>query len=356
MRSIINSSALLIATLFSSICCVAQKNQEVKKNLKQTILSPGKVWYDEGGNAINCHGGGVLFHNGTYYWYGEIKKGKTWKVPKSNWENYRVNAGGISCYSSKDLTNWKYEGIALATNQSDTSNDLHESKVIERPKVIYNKTTKKFVMWLHIDSQNYDAAKAGVAVSNTPFGPFQYLRSERPNGNMARDMTIFQDDDGKVYHFYSSENNATMHISLLSNDYLSHTTNDIRILVNQSREAPSVFKYNKKYYLISSGCTGWSPNPATYAVADSIMGQWTQFSNPCTGDDSEKTFFSQSTYVLPVEPLKGKFIFMADKWNKTNLEDSRYVWLPLTMTSNNLPVIQWKDEWKIMDYGYGIKK
>jgi hypothetical protein len=53
--------------------------------------------------------------------------------------------------------------------------------VIERPKVIYNVRTRKFVMWLHQDSPDYQAARSGVAVSDTPAGPFKYLGSFRPN-------------------------------------------------------------------------------------------------------------------------------------------------------------------------------
>jgi beta-xylosidase len=308
---------------------------------------PGEVWKDTDGNPINAHGGGILYYNNTYYWYGEIKKGKTWLVPGQNWEDYRVNAGGVSCYSSKDLMNWKYEGVALAPNKTDSTHDLHISKVIERPKVIYNKSTGKFVMWMHIDSDDYLYARSGVAVSNSATGPFEYIRSERPNGNMARDMTIFQDDDGKAYHFYSSEENATMHICLLSDDYLSHTTIDKRILIKQSREAPAVFKHGNRYYLISSGCTGWSPNAASYAVADSIMGNWTPVANPCTGKGGEQTWQSQSTYVVPVRGKTNSYIFMADRWNKTDLEQSRYVWLPLTMNSKGQPEIVWKDKWKL---------
>ena len=308
---------------------------------------PGETRKDTDGNPINAHGGGFLYYNGTYYWYGEIKKGETWKVPNSNWENYRVNAGGVSCYSSKNLHDWHYKGIALAANTTDSSSDIHTSKVIERPKVIYNAATKKFVMWLHIDSQDYGYARAGVAVSDSPAGPFTYLRSERPNGNMARDMTIFVDDDGKAYHFYSSEENATMHICLLSDDYLSHTTQDKRILIDEKREAPAVFRYNNKYYLITSGCTGWAPNAASYAVADQIMGDWKMYDNPCSGKDAVNTFHAQSTYVLPVQGAANKFIFMADRWNKTDLEHSSYLWLPLTINKEGKPVIEWKKKWSL---------
>jgi hypothetical protein len=312
---------------------------------KQTHFYPAEIWKDTEGNPINAHGGGLMYHNGVYYWYGEYKKGKTWRVEYiSSWEDYRVNAGGVSCYSSKDLFNWKFEGIALMPDTVNKEHDLHISKVIERPKVIYNKKTKKFVMWMHLDSEDYGYARSGVAISNKPTGPFIFVGSVRPNGAMARDMTLFQDDDGKAYHFFSSENNATMHVCLLSDDYLSHTKTEKRILIDQSREAPAVFKYHNKYYLISSGCTGWSPNAASYAVAATPMSEWVQYDNPCKGKDADSTFIAQSTFVIPVHGKKNAFIFLADRWNKTDLEDSRYIWLPLVIR-NNKPEIEWKPQW-----------
>ncbi|MGC4037053.1 MAG: glycoside hydrolase family 43 protein [Chitinophagaceae bacterium] len=312
---------------------------------QQTEFIPGEAWKDTNGNPINAHGGGLLYYNGTYYWYGEYKKGITKRVEYvTTWEDYRVDAGGVSCYSSKDLLNWKFEGVALRPNATDSSHDLHISKVIERPKVIYNKKTGKFVLWMHLDSEDYGYARTGVAVSDKPQGPFKFIKSERPNGAMARDMTVFQDEDGKAYHFFSSENNATMHIVLLSDDYLSHTTIEKRILIDQSREAPAVFKYNGKYYLITSGCTGWAPNAAAYAVADNLLGDWTQMDNPCKGQNADSTYGAQSTYVLPVQGKKNAFIFLADRWNKTNLEDSRYVWLPMTVNDGK-PTIEWRNKW-----------
>lgn len=299
----------------------------------------GSQWLDTDGNPINAHGGGVLVHENTYYWFGEIKKGKTWLVPDQAWEDYRVPAGGVSCYSSKDLTNWKYEGVALSSVRGDSTNDLDTSRVIERPKVVYNEKTKKFVMWVHIDTNDYGYSQSGVAISDTPAGPYTYLGSVKPNGNMSRDMTLYKDEDEKVYLFYSSEFNKTMHVVLLSDDYLKPTTTYSRITSAENREAPAVFKFENKYYLITSGCTGWSPNPATSAVADSLLGEWKQLGDPCTGEGAETTFQSQSTFVLPLPGKKDEFLFMADRWNKTNLQDSRYVWLPLKMVDGK-PQIQ----------------
>lgn len=306
---------------------------------------PGEIWLDADGKPINAHGGGVLFDRGTYYWYGEVKKGPTRRVDYiTDWECYRVDAGGVACYSSKDLLNWKNEGLVLPAVREDRNHDLHISKVIERPKVVYNQKTQHYVMWTHVDSEDYSFARAGVAVSESPTGPFKYLGSVRPNGQMSRDMTLFVDDDGSAYHIYSSEENATLHVSLLNDDYLTHSGTYKRIFVGESREAPAVVKHEDYYYLVTSGCTGWAPNEALYAVSDSMLGEWKMIGNPCVGDGSDTTFDAQGAYLLPVDGKGGRFVFMADRWNKTDLESSRYIWLPVKFTDGRME-ITWRDQW-----------
>lgn len=329
------------------ICSCAQKKAQSESGDSKMIIS-GAEWLDTDGNRINAHGGGVLFHEGTYYWYGEYKGDSTYWNPKvPSWECYRTEAGGVSCYSSKDLTNWKFEGVVLKPDVNDIQSELHPSNVLERPKVIYNDQTKKFVMWLHVDSHDYAKAAAGVAVCDSPIGNFEYLGSMRPNDAMSRDMTLFKDDDGKAYHFYSSEENKTLYISELSDDYLKPTGKFTRNFIDQSREAPAVFKKDNKYYILSSGCTAWDPNVAEYAVADSIMGAWTVMGNPCSGTDADKTFYGQSTFVIPVAGKKDAYIAMFDKWNKTDLINSRYIWLPITFGENGTIDISWQPEWNL---------
>jgi len=336
---------------------------------------PGQIWNDTSGKPINAHGGGILFNNGVYYWYGEFKEGRTYlsKVNKS-WGGTRVIAGGVACYSSTNLYDWKNEGLVLPSVAEDPDHDLACENVIERPKVIYNAMTKKFVMWLHQDSPDYAAAHSGVAVSDSPTGPFMYLGSFRPNagvwpvnvtdedklpgekkilardfagGQMSRDMTLFVDDDGKAYQFYASEGNPTMQVSQLTDDYLQPAGKYARIFIGRSTEAPAVFKRNGRYYVIASGCSGWEPNAARSAVADNIFGPWTELGNPCRGTNADITFFCQSTYVLPVAGQTNRFIAMFDQWKKWDLQASRYVWLPLEFTSDGQPVVQWQDQWSL---------
>ncbi len=318
---------------------------------RNVSFTPKEVWKDLDGNMINAHGAGLMKYKDTWYMYGEYKVGETILPSWATWECYRTDVSGVSCYSSKDLLNWKFEGLALKAEPDNPDSDLHPSKVIERPKVIYNKKTKKFVMWVHAESADYSKACAGVAVSDSPIGPFKYIESFRPNDGMSRDQTLFVDDDGTAYQFCSSENNQTLHINRLTDDYLRPDGTFVRQFVDMAREAPAVFKYKGKYYMLSSGCTGWDPNRAELAVADNIMGEWRVVGDPCTGPDADKTFYGQSTYVIPVKPKKGLFIACFDMWKKKDLADSRYIWLPLIADKKTGAIeIPWRDQWVLNDF------
>lgn len=327
---------IIISLVITTWSCQAQE--------RNSRFIPGEVWLDDEKNVINAHGGGLLYHEGTYYWYGEYKQGRTVLPEGSTWECYRTDVSGVSCYSSKDLLNWHFEGFALSAEKNDSVHDLHPSKVVERPKVIYNARTRKFVMWMHIDSADYSKACAGVAVSDSPVGPFTYLGSFRPNGEMSRDQTLFVDDDGRAYQVCSSEDNATMCVHLLTDDYLKPTETYTRNFEKQYREAPAVFKHQDRYYLLTSGCSGWDPNVAEVAVADSMLGEWKTLGNPCVGVDADKTFYGQSTYVQPVIGRPGCFVALFDRWKKTDLPDSRYIWLPMRFEGEK-PKIAWQKEW-----------
>jgi beta-xylosidase len=327
MRLVICSIGYLFTTL--AVLCIPARSQA---QLVKGVLR------DNTGYPVNAHGAGILYHNGIYYLFGEIKGGNTWLVPNQKWEDYRVPAGGVSCYSSTDLKQWKYEGVALAPIVGDTTKDLDTSRVIERPKVIYNAKTKEFVMWMHIDKKDYSYSRAGIAISDKPTGPYLYVGSLRPNNQMARDITLFQDEDGKAYIIYSSQNNKTMQVCQLSKDYLSPTQKFSRILVGRKREAPALFKKNGRYYLITSACTGWAPNAASYASSNSIFGPYAEYGNPCQGPGASKTFNAQGTFVFAVQNKPGDFIFMADRWNKLDLPNSDYLWMHLKVANGKVVI------------------
>jgi hypothetical protein len=255
-------------------------------------------------------------------------------------------------------------------------------------------------MWFHLEPKGsrygeYGGSLSGIAVADKATGPFQFLHALRPNagawplnvpdadkreldaaelarlsgmdlaggprpwypkqllfrrdfsgGQMARDMTLFVDDDGSAYHIYASEGNGTLHISKLSDDYLLPAGKFIRVLPGRFNEAPAMLKHGGRYFLFTSDCTGWSPNPARLLAADSIFGSWEELGNPCLGTGAQitNTFESQSTFILPVPSQRDAFIFMADRWRPQDAIDGRYIWLPVEF-HQGVPTISWQDEW-----------
>ncbi|NQU86893.1 MAG: family 43 glycosylhydrolase, partial [Mariniphaga sp.] len=174
-----------------------------------------------------------------------------------------------------------------------------------------------------------------------------FVQRDFEKGQMARDMTLYVDEDGTAYHIHASEENLTLHISELTDDYLGFTGKYILVQPTGHNEAPSIFKHNGKYYMITSGCTGWAPNAARLLVSDSVMGDWEYIGNPCIGKDKDLTFHSQSTFIIPVKGKKDAFIFMADRWNPQDAIDGRYIWLPIQFNENDQPYLEWMDEWDL---------
>ena len=256
---------------------------------------------------------------------------------------------------------WRNEGIALAVSD-DPSSEIARGSILERPKVLYCAKTGQFVLWFHLEKKgDYTSALSGIAVADHIAGPYRFVRSVRPcagfwplnvpeadktplsapqiaeinalglrggehpdypadriyrldfaGGQQARDMTLFQDDDGRAYHLYASEFNGVLHAAELTDDYLDYTGRWVRLFPGRFFEAPTLMKRQGKYYLFASGCTGWAPNAARLAVADHLFGPWTELGNPCRGSEEQRatTFESQSTFILPVQN-SDQWIFMA---------------------------------------------
>lgn len=285
-----------------------------------------RVWeprLDTDGHFIQAHGGGVLPYEGRTYWYGENKGAPN--VIRDGQTADRVDVIGISCYSSEDLIHWRNEGVVLPAVPDDPDHDLHPYKVAERPKVLFNPRTKQFVMRLHVDTQDYKYARQGIAVADSPVGPFIYVGSEAPVGRDSRDMTLWQEGDA-AWTIFSSDWNSTLTIARLSDDYLTCTGHFTEAFPGEYREAPAIFRWKTGLAMLSSGCTGWDPNEARVDFAPEIEGPWTAGPNPCIGPDAEKTFLGQSTFVLETD--QGP-IAMLDRWRKHDLQHSDYLWLAI---------------------------
>lgn len=110
------------------------------------FLKNGAVWKDCDGETIHAHGGCILKYGKYFYWYGEDRR-----------ENYY-----ISCYRSKNLIHWEFRNHILTMDspmeqirvktQLVLQQEDHKKVNLERPKVLYNSKTGKFVLWVHYEN------------------------------------------------------------------------------------------------------------------------------------------------------------------------------------------------------------
>ena len=291
-----------------------------------SILKNGELWLDIKGNPIHAHGGYIIFYNGYYYWYGEDRRDNKY----------------VSCYRSSNLTDWEFRNHVLTTDSKMEgyrvrtkmmlSNEDGSKVNLERPKVLYNEKTGKFVLWVHFENgKNYHDAAIGIASCDTPDGDFTYHGHFNPYGYMSRDCTLFKDDDGTAYFISAARDNADLHVYRLSEDYMNVDSLIHKLWQGEYREAPAVMKMGGKYYMLSSFCTGWAPNQCKYAVADSIEGRWSDLME--IGD--ETTYQSQAAFILEKD---GKYYYVGDRWGGDGEKyfESSYVVYPLELSGDKL--------------------
>jgi hypothetical protein len=261
------------------------------------------------------------------------------------------------CYSSRDLYSWKNEANGNVTPELGPQGSLFPKyPLAERPKVVRNDKTGKYVMWAHLENARYTLAQAGVFVADKVTGPYTFIKALRINDDNNRDSTLYKDDDtGKAYFIYSGGDNSHLDIAELSDDYLT----PVRVINTGTHcEAPAILKLDGLYYMLKSSCSGFGHNDNDYAVADSMMGPWTNMKNLAVGTNSASTFQSQVTAVVQVRhggyEKQPAFIFVADRWNEADIGTSRLLFLPITIHGRGDISVSWHDRWDLSVFG-GMK-
>lgn len=364
---------------------------------KYDAFYPGQVWYDTEGKRIQAHGGSVMYLDGTYYWYGENKEKTDGVADIWHW--------GVRCYSSTDLYNWKDEGIIIEPQPDDPASSLHPRKCMDRPHIIYNRQTKKFVCWMKIMNDDGTQSET-IMTADHILGPYTLVRENlRPLNMSAGDFDLDVAEDGKGYYFFERVHSETI-IADLTADYTDvtgyYSTHFPHKCPPYVREATAHFMRNHRHYLVTSGTTGYFPNPSQVAVADTWHGPYRVLGNPHPDDPSHTSYHSQISSVFKVQGKKDLYIAVADRWLpkqmflnyedyadnfeaqfdpacgkkadwrklaekvaayeketgesvgmtpdcKDNTSISDYVWLPLRF-DGDMVYIDWKDRWSLDEY------
>jgi hypothetical protein len=361
---------------------------EKENEMSYRSIRPGKVWLDTNGGRIQAHAGSVFHKDGIYYWYGENKEKSV--------EGSAIWHWGVRCYASQDLYNWEDRGLLIPPESDDPNSPLYPSVCMDRPHILYNEKTKKYVCWLKI-MEGGNRQSMTVLTADDFFGPYTIVRTGyHPFGFDSGDFDFAVDPQTNKGYYYFEKVHTELICAELSWDY-TEVTGQYSSHFQRShppfvREAPVHFMRNGKHYLFTSGTTGYFPNESEVAIADDWHGPYKVLGNPHPKDRAKTSFRSQITDVLKVENTD-LYIAIADRWlpkfpgslfvtrmisrrfdrkygadtgekvkeeqsqlnqkpkkmNNSNTAFANYVWLPIRF-EGELPVIDWKKEWRIEDY------
>lgn len=358
-------------------------------NTAETVhhsIKPGAVWTDTNGKPIQAHGFQIFVKDDTYYWYGENKE-KT--VAGSSVWTY-----GIRCYRSKDFYNWEDCGLIIPPDTVNYLSPLHYSQTLDRPHILYCEKTGKYVCWIKsMDEDGYFV----ILQADNILGPYEYVRSIRPEGYGVGDFDMFSDEKTRKGYIWFERPHWELICAELTDDYTNVTGQYSHHMEGRrppyTREAPTHFLYKGKHYLFTSGTTGYYPNESLLSTFADYHGEYKDLGNPHPADKSKTSFWSQITDVVKI-PGRNLYVAVADRWmpqivgtdeaakefekNKILYRDyqpnerdfseivvkdkrhlvrtdwdvtynATYVFLPIVF-KNGKPQIEWKDEWRIEDY------
>ena len=250
----ISRVALLCAAIVSSSIAFA-KTQDTTFVAKGNPLIKYKFTADPA----------AMVHNGKVYLYAGHDQ---CPAPK---ERYEMNEWLV--FSSSDMKTWTEHAVPLKPSDfSWAKGDAWASQVIER--------NGKFYWYVAVEHGNIHGKAIGVAVSDSPTGPF---RDARGSALITNDMTtqytkiswddidptVIIDNDGQAYLFWG--NTQCYYAKLKKN--MIELDGPIMPVKNLPRftEAPWIHKRNGWYYL---SYASEFPEKICYAMSRSINGPW----------------------------------------------------------------------------------
>ncbi len=203
----------------------------------------------------------IVIFGDTYYIYPTTDGGTDW------------NSTNFRCFSSKDLVNWKDEGVILELSDVPWSTGVYgwAPTIAEKDG--------KYYFYFSAASKTSNAKQLGVAVADSPTGPFTALDEPMitsdngyTTGGQMIDPHVFTDDDGQSYIYWG---NVKMYAAKLNDDMVSVDWSTLTDITPESnyKEGTFVIKRDGKYYFMwSDGDTGsWDYN-VRYGVSDSPLG------------------------------------------------------------------------------------
>lgn len=210
-----------------------------------------------------------LVHNGILYLYTGHDTATTEDT------NYKMADWHV--FSTTDMKTWKDHGAVLKPNIfSWADGDAYAAQCVERNGKFY-----WFVSTFHKkDNVSEGGAAIGVAVSDSPTGPFKdaigkalitnEMTTDKKHSWDDIDPTVFVDDDGQAYMYWG--NGSCKWVKLKENMIELDSSITVVQLKNYI-EGPWLYKRKGLYYLVYAS-EGTKPEMIEYCTSKSPTGPW----------------------------------------------------------------------------------
>lgn len=302
-------------------------------------------WKDTSGNNIYSQGGGVFKFGSTYYWYGVKYAGAATYAANPHGQNSNTAFQAVTCYSSTDLVNWKFENNIVTTGTPG----FGTASWFGRLGVFYNSATSKYVLVTQYSGTN---GSGNIYFTGTsPTASFTYATVQYPVPGVANsttgDQTVFTDTDGQSYLICSSSSGRSNWYVARFNTNGIGTQSAVRIGGGTGREGNCMFKYNGRYYFCSSDLYGWNASRCYYISATNIFGPYGA-EGIMTNSATDYCHVTQTGFFITVAGSSGTtVVFCGDRWADFAGNGNGYnQWCPVTF-SGTTPIFNSLSKWDL---------
>ncbi len=329
MTSIVLSAALALPVYHA--VRFNDRDTMTAKAASNTIVND-TFWKDTSGKYIYSQGGGVFKFGDTYYWYGVHYKGAETYAANPSKKNNDTGFVSVTCYSSKDLVNWKFENDVLTAS----TKNFGFAYWFGRLGVAYCPKSKRYVLVAQYNES------VMFASCDSPTGNFRVENVQDQITNVQKqgtgDQTIFVDDDGQAYLICSNKGGrGHQYVSKLRESDFLYAEPAVEVAKGSGREGNCMFKYKGKYYFCASDLHGWNSSHSYYMVADNINGPYSGW-KVMGGTDNDFSHVTQTGFFYTVKGSKEETVlFCGDRWSDFAGNGIGYnQWVPLTVNGNDV--------------------
>lgn len=227
---------------------------------------------------------------------------------------------GVKLYRSPDLKNWEY--VTLLIDAAALDDDVWYKDRFWAPEL--HRFNNRFFLTFNCQNSgggSYASEEmkhfhaCGLAIADNIEGPYRVVTHDKPLTSFpSNDMTLFQDEDGKIFCFFNNGWTDLHKIYVAELDTVNYVLKEEPVVLFSQEpgkwdgagiEGSHVIKHEGTYYMFYSS---WTQGYAVgYATADNVYGPWSKYEgNPLFGafmrNDSTFIFKEGKAYYDPDSP------------------------------------------------------